>query len=114
VLRVGALDVYSQLRDTLRSWPVPAARSYGDDHCGSIRCPLAALRLADLHGELAVYVLGRELHVLRVTDGTDVIVRRPTSGPVHAQLEAPGLSYSAGRRVFFIPRRELDRRLRSG
>jgi hypothetical protein len=114
VLRTGEIDVYSNARDTLRTWPLPAARSHGDDFCGSDLCPLATLRLADLHGDLAVYVLGRELHVLRVTDGTDVVVRRPATGPVHAQLEAPGLSYSAGSRVFFIPRRELDRRLRSG
>jgi hypothetical protein len=113
VLRAGALDVYSNSRDTMRSWPVAVARSYGDDYCGSERCPLAALRLADLQGELAVYVHGRDLHVIRVTDGTDVIVRRPTTGPVHAQLESPGLFYSAGRKVFFIPRSVLDRRLRS-
>jgi hypothetical protein len=61
-----------------------------------------------------VYIDGRDLHVIRVTDGTDVVVRRPTVGPVHAQLESPGLFYSAGRNVFFIPRSELDRRLRSG
>ena len=114
VLRAGAIDVYSGERDTLRTWQLPGAASYGDDYCGVVRCPLAALRLADLSGDLVVYVRGRELHVLRVTDGTDVIVRRPTVGPVHAQLEVQGLSYSAGRRVFFIPRAALNRRLRSG
>jgi hypothetical protein len=114
VLRVGQLDVYSSSRDTMRSWPVPAARSYGDDYCGSVRCALAALRLADFRGELAVYMEGRDLHVLRVTDGTDVVMRRPLVGPVHAQLESSGLFYSAGRKVFFIPRAQLDRRLRSG
>jgi hypothetical protein len=114
VLRAGAIDVYSSERDTLRTWQVPTAASYGDDYCGVVRCSLAVLRLADLSGDLVVYVRGRELHVLRVTDGTDVIVRRPAVGPVHAQLEAQGLSYSAGKRVFFIPRRAVDRRLRSG
>ena len=64
--------------------------SYGDDHCGAVSCPLAWLRLADLQGPLAVYVHGQALHVLRVS-----------------------LAYSAGSRVYFIPRSELDRRLRS-
>jgi hypothetical protein len=112
VLRVGQIDVYTSSRDTMRSWPVPAARSYGDDYCGVVRCALAALRLADLQGDLAVYIDGRDVHVLRVSDGTDVVVRRPAVGPVHAQLESSGLFYSAGRNVFFIPRSELNRRLR--
>lgn len=113
VLRRGALDVLDvdgRLADTVR---LPAARSYGDDHCGTVQCPLAELRLADLQGRLAVYIHGRAIHVLRWTDGTDVVVRRPATGPVHAELEATGLSYSSGRRVFFIPRSEIDRRLRS-
>lgn len=112
VLRVGQIDVYTSSRDTMRSWPVPAARSYGDDYCGLVRCALAALRLADLQGDLAVYIYGRDVHVLRVSDGTDVVVRRPSVGPVHAQLESSGLFYSAGRNVAFIPRSELNRRLR--
>jgi hypothetical protein len=114
VLRRGALDVrnvYGTVPDTIR---LPAARSYGDDHCGIVRCPLAELRLADLQGILAVYIHGRAIHVLRWTDERDVVIRRPTQGPVHAELEATGLSYSSGRRVFFIPRAEIDRRLRSG
>jgi hypothetical protein len=114
VLRVGQLDVYSSSRDTMRSWPVATARSYGDDYCGSVRCALAALRLADFRGDLAVYIDGRDLHVLRVSDGTDIVVRRLLVGPVHAQLESSGLFYSAGRKVFFIPSSELARRLRSG
>ena len=69
------------------------------------------MRLADLQGDLAVYVAGREVHVLRVTDGRDVVVRRPAVGPVHAQLESTGLFYSSGRNVNFVPRSELNRRL---
>jgi hypothetical protein len=114
VLRRGVLDVLDVARGLLRSWPLPAARSYGDDHCGRVSCPLAALRLADLQGQLALYIRGREVHVLRVSDGKDVVIRRAAVGPVHAQLEPSGLSYSAGRGVYFIPRPELDRRLRSG
>jgi hypothetical protein len=114
VLRRGVLDVLDVVRGLLRSWPLPGARSYGDDYCGRVSCPLAALRLADLQGQLALYVRGREVHVLRVSDGKDVVIRRAAVGPVHAQLEPSGLTYSAGRGVYFIPRPELDRRLRSG
>jgi hypothetical protein len=114
VLRRGALDVrnvYGLQRDT---FGLPAARSYGDDHCGVVHCALADLRLADLQGNLVVYIHGRAIHVLRVTDESHVVLRRPVTGPVHAELEATGLSYSSGGRVFFIPRSEIDRRLRSG
>lgn len=114
VLRRGVLDVLDVHRGLLRSWPLPPAMSYGDDHCGRVTCSLARLRLADLEGQLAVYVRNREVHVLRVSDGKDVVVRRAGVGPVHAQLEPGGLTYSAGRGVYLIPRSELDRRLRSG
>ena len=60
-------------------------------------CALAVLRLADLHGDLAVYIDGRDIHVLRVTDGTDVVLRRPVIGPVHAELESTGLYLQPGR-----------------
>jgi hypothetical protein len=112
VLRKGVLDVLDVHRGLLRSWPLPAARSYGDDHCGSVTCPLARLRLADLQGQLAAYVRDRDVHVVRVSDGKDVRLRRAAVGPVHAQLEPGGLVYSAGRGVYVIPRAELDRRLR--
>jgi hypothetical protein len=114
VLRRGALDVQHVYRPEPATIRLPAARSYGDDHCGADHCQVAELRLADLQGPLAVYVHGRAIHVLRWTDQRDIVIRRPAAGPVHAELEATGLSYSAGRRVFFIPRSEIDRRLRSG
>jgi hypothetical protein len=79
-----------------------------------IRCSLADLRLSDFQGPLVVYIHGRAIHVLRWTDLADVVVRRPATGPVHAELEVTGLSYTSGRRIFFIPRSEIDRRLRSG
>ena len=113
VLRRGALDVRGVLGQVADTFRLPSARSYGDDHCGTVDCPLAELRLADLQGKLAVYVHGRTIHVLRVTDGKDIVIRRAASGPVHAELDATGLSYTSGRRIFFIPRWEIDRRLRS-
>lgn len=114
VLRRGALDVRHVELEPVHRIHLPTARSYGDDHCGVVRCPLAELRLADLQGTLVVYIHGRAIHVVRWTDGRDIVLRRPASGPVHAELEATGLSYSVGRRLFFIPRSEIDRRLRSG
>ena len=114
VLRRGALDVRNVYGFEIDTFGLPAARSYGDDHCGVVQCALADLRLADLQGDLVVYIHGRAIHVLRVTDERHVVLRRPVTGPVHAELEATGLSYSSGRRVFFIPRSEIDRRLRSG
>jgi hypothetical protein len=114
VLRRGALDVRYVYGKVPKTIPLPAAHSYGDDHCGVVRCTLAELRLADLQGNLAVYIHGRAIHVLRWTDLHEVVVRPPATGAVHAELEATGLSYTSGKRISFIPRAELDRRLRSG
>jgi hypothetical protein len=94
-----------------RSYPLPAARTSGDAICGDPQgCPVPALRLEDVERGLAVYVLGRNVHVMRTSDGKQVTIRAPGSGPVHAQLEAPGLFYSyrpatsLGRgRVAFMP-----------
>jgi hypothetical protein len=113
VLRRGTLDVATVGGTIVRTLRLPSSQSYGDDHCGSEWCPLAWLRLADLQGSLAVYVHGKALHVLRVTDGKDVVVRRLATRRVHAAIDPGGLAYSAGNRVYFIPRSELDRRLRS-
>jgi hypothetical protein len=113
VLRRGTLDVATVGGQLVRTVRLPAAQSYGDDHCGAVSCPLAWLRLADLYGSLAVYVHGGAIHILRVTDGKDVVLRRLPTRRVHAVLSASGLSYSSGNRVSFIPRAELDRRLRS-
>ncbi len=114
VLVRGALDVATVDGQIVRTLPLPAAQSYGDDRCGAVWCPLAWVRLAALHGSLAVYLHGKALHVLRVTDGKDVVVRRLATRKAHAVIDAAGLAYSAGTRVYFIPRSELDRRLRSG
>jgi hypothetical protein len=76
-------------------WILPAARSAGDDVCGDPGgCRPAALRLADYRGGIAVYVLGRVVHLLRLADRSDVAIRAPGAGPVHAQLEPSGLFYS--------------------
>jgi hypothetical protein len=90
-------------------WILPTARSAGDDACGDPSgCRPAALRLADYQNGVAVYVAGRTVHLLRLSDRRDVTIRAPGVGPVHAQLEPPGLFYSyspvASRgRVVFVP-----------
>ena len=91
------LDAYSVSTGALaHSWPLagPAA-SAGDGRCGDpLGCRTPALRLEDVQNGFVVYELGRAIHLLRLADGRDVVVRTPAVGPVHAQLEAPGLFYS--------------------
>jgi hypothetical protein len=92
-------------------WVLPASRSAGDDVCGDPNgCRLPALRLADYQGGIAVYVVGRAVHLLRLADRRDVTIRAPGVGPVHAQLEPSGLFYSyspvaspSRGRVVFVP-----------
>jgi hypothetical protein len=92
-------------------WSLPPSRSSGDAVCGDPSgCRLAALRLEDFQSGIAVYVAGRDVHLLRLSDKRDVRIRAPGPAPVHAQLEPSGLSYSyraaasPGRgRVAFVP-----------
>jgi len=60
-------------------------------------------RLEDVQSGIAVYVLQRGVHLLRLSDGHDVVVRRAGTGPVHAQLEAPGLFWSHASTIEFVP-----------
>src|SRR5204862_6707742 len=105
--------VNTNLADGPRSgpWTLPSSSSSGDAVCGDPSgCRLSALRLEDFQSGIAVYVVGRDVHLLRLADRSDVRIRPPGIGPVHAQLEAPGLFYSyrpaasPGRgRVAFVP-----------
>lgn len=96
-------------------WILPAARSAGDDVCADPSgCRPAALRLGDYQDGVAVYVLGRVVHLLRLADRRDTAIRAPGVGPGHAQLEPSGLFYSysptasPGRgRVAFVPSARL-------
>jgi len=57
--------------------------------------PLAAgAVLRDLQDDLAVYIVGRKVHVLRLSDGADIVYSPPGKGAVDAQIESPGLFYS--------------------
>jgi hypothetical protein len=92
-------------------WPLPASKSSGDAVCGDPNgCKLPALRLEDFQSGIVVYVVGRDVHLLRLSDKKEVKIRASGLGPVHAQLEASGLFYSyrpsarPGRgRVAFMP-----------
>lgn len=57
--------------------------------------PLAAGSvLRDLQSGLAVYLVGRKVHVLRLSDGAGLTISPPGTGSVDAQIESPGLYYS--------------------
>jgi hypothetical protein len=70
--------------------------------------------LRDVQNGLAVYVRGRRVHVVRLSDGADVVFVAPGTGTVEAQIEAPGLYYGYGirsgaehGRVAFVPMADL-------
>ena len=75
-------------------------------------------QLEDAHRNLAVYVEGQEVHVLRLSDGRDVVIDTQP-GPLRAQLDDAGLFYSwlvsSDRehpgRVRFLPYPELLERI---
>ena len=60
-------------------------------------------RFEDVQSGIAIYVLKKAVHLLRLRDGRDVVLRRAASGPVHAQLEGPGLFWSHANRLEFVP-----------
>ena len=81
----------------------------------------SAAELEDVSGGLAVYVVGAAIHVLRLSDGRDVVIRTPNATePVFARLAPSGLFYAfnvayAKRpgRLAFAARSALDRALAS-
>ena len=79
--------------------------------------PSADARLVDVQDGIAVLVAGSDIHLLRLTDGRDTVIRVPGSGPVLAQLEPNGLFYSFTTddskypgRVMFVPENQLPLR----
>jgi hypothetical protein len=89
-LRNGKLEVYDPGSGTF----VKTIRVSG-------RSPV----LRDVHGGIAVYVSGADVHSVRLSDGKDVAIHVPGSRP-DAQIEGPGLFYSynvaAKGRVVFV------------
>lgn len=78
----------------------------------------APIALEDARGNLAVYMAGLRLHLLRLSDGRDVALDLvDAEGPVHAELEPDGLYYSYNTsvgpkrgRVAFVPLHRLTAR----
>jgi hypothetical protein len=62
-----------------------------------------AARFEDAQSGIALYILQRAVHLLRLSDGRDVVIRRSRTRPVHAQLEAPGLFWSHAGGIDFVP-----------
>jgi Tol biopolymer transport system component len=84
-----------------RRWPLPANNA----------------TLTDLQSGLAVLVAGSDIHLLRLTDGQEVVIHTQSTGPVLAQLESAGLYYAYSTedpsypgRVEFIPYDQLPLR----
>jgi Tol biopolymer transport system component len=81
-----------------------------------------APELEDAQGDLAAYVVGVAIHVLRLTDGHEIVIdTRNATEPVFARLVPIGLFYSFNEsyaklpgRLAFVPRADLERALRSG
>jgi len=68
-------------------------------------------KLADAEGSLAVYVRGKEVRLLSLTTGKDILFHRAATAPL-AQLEPGGLVYAVGRKITFVPAAQLAARLR--
>jgi len=101
----GELRVYDSQIGSLRvRWPLPASPAghpcdvYGDPSCTS-----ASLVLDDVSKGLAAYVLGGEVHVLRLADGADRVVGPGTT----ARFADAGLVYADGARIRLRPYAQL-------
>jgi hypothetical protein len=108
VLRGRSLDVVANRGEVRYSVELPPAASYGDDRCYRPRCATTELRVADFEWPYAVYVRGQAIHVVDVRSGKDLVVRRPSASPVHAQMEVTGLTYSHGNRISLLGRSKIE------
>lgn len=102
-LRNGNLELYSVVTGGLVK-TIPAA-------------PLSRLR--DLYKGVAVYLSGRHIHVLRLSDRKQLTLTPPGKGFVDARIEAQGLYYAYNLakgvdngRIVFIPLPEVLKMLR--
>jgi len=98
VLAAGRqLRVYDAATGVQRSaWPLPAPASHDCDLYGDPSCQHPPpLTLEDVGRGLAVYVLDRQVHLLRLADGTDTAVAAGT----HARFTDAGLVYADGARI---------------
>jgi hypothetical protein len=104
--RLTVLDLRSGRRTA--SWPV--RRGFG-----------AAPELEDAQGDFPAYVVGAALHVVRLSDGREIVIDTPNATePVFARFVPSGLFYSFNEsydrrpgRLVFVARAELERALAS-
>lgn len=109
ILRGSVIEHRDSAGRMLNTYPLPKAKSYGDDRCFQPSpCPLAEVRLADFEGWYVVYVHGRAIHLVDTRTGKDLVVQRPREQPVHPQLEPSGLTYSHGSKISFFGQRKID------
>jgi hypothetical protein len=81
----------------------------------------SAPELADAQGHLVAYVVGVAVHVVRLSDGREIVIDTPNAtGPVSARFVPNGLFYSFNAsydahpgRLVFVTRAELGRALAS-
>lgn len=105
-MRLTVLDLGSGRR--MGSWPV--RRGFGP-----------APQLEGAQGDLAAYVVGAAVHVLRLSDGREIVIDTPNATePVFARFVRSGLFYSFNEsydkrpgRLAFVARSELERALAS-
>jgi hypothetical protein len=98
VRRSGAIDV------------IPLPGNHGG--LGKRTLRVAADRLTDLDGNIAVYIRGHAIHLLDLTSGRSVVFARTTVEPAGAQLEPDGLYIASWRAIAFTPRAHVEQRLR--
>jgi hypothetical protein len=110
----GPLTIYSAKGAVLKTIAIPNGTSSGtvlqgsqlatlldgnlkvyDVSSGALEktIPLQATALRDLEKGIAVYLNGRSIHVLRLSDGKQFKLTLPGKGFVDAQIEASGLYY---------------------
>ena len=103
-VRLAVFDLGSGRRTA--SWPL--RRGFGP-----------APELEGAHGDLAAYVVGAAIHVLRLSDGREIVIDTPNATkPVLARFVQGGLFYSFNEsygkrpgRLVFVTRSELERAL---
>ena len=101
VLTPNALEVTdTETGQFITRWPAPADA-----------------QLVDVQNGVAVLIAGKDIHLLRLSDGRTAVIEPPGEGPVLAQLEPSGLSYAYKAddrtypgRVEFIPFDQLPLR----
>jgi hypothetical protein len=106
VLEGRRLIVVDLPSGTRTSWPV--RRGYGP-----------APELEDVQGNVAAYAVGATVHVLRLSDGHEIVIDTPNAtGPVFARFVPAGLFYSYNEsysarpgRLAFATKRQLERAL---